>query len=47
MNRTERLEEQLIEDVLERERVGSHPIGTRLGHRAVREVVESGEEADS
>ena len=45
MNRTERLEEQLIEDVLERERVGSHPIG----HRAVEQVVESvdGEEADS
>lgn len=36
MGRTERLEQQDIDRVIEAERQGSHPIG----HRAVREVLE-------
>lgn len=40
MSRTEKLEQQDIDAAIEREREGSHPLGTRLGHRAVREELE-------
>ena len=40
MSRAEQHDQQDIDVVFEREREGSHPLGTRLGHRAVREELE-------
>jgi len=40
VSRAEQHDQQDIDVVFEREREGGHPLGTRLGHRAVREILE-------
>lgn len=40
MSKTERFEQGDIDAVFEQEREGGHPLGTRLGHRAVKQVLE-------
>ena len=40
MSRAEQHDQQDIDVVFEREREGGHPLGTRLGHRAVMEELE-------